>query len=61
MLFLLADYLNLQLWVPRIEVPRNHPTLDHFSTETYGFRDPPILRNTPFRWFKQVYCDSQFY
>ena len=23
----------------------NHPKLDHFSIETYGFRDPPLLGN----------------
>ena len=26
-------------------VPQNHPKLDHFSLETYGFGDPPLSRS----------------
>ena len=32
--------------VPKLGVPADHPKLDHFSIEIYGFGDPPIVRNT---------------
>ena len=55
-LFLVDSYVYIYIWecnghiyilhihmvFPKMVVPLNHPKLDHFSIETYGFGDPPL-------------------
>ena len=35
-------YINIHMVFPKMVVPLNHPKLDYFSIETYGFGDPPL-------------------
>lgn len=37
-----AEVVWIDMEVPKLGVPADHPKLDHFSIEIYGFGDPPL-------------------
>ena len=42
-----GGYSPVRFWrFPKMEVPPNHPKLDNFSTEIYGFGDPPCYETS---------------